>query len=45
MKKVHLYFLSHSIRMSGKNIVFNDKKVNKSNDEIMRITMTLDHYV
>ena len=30
IKKV-LHFFSHSIRMSRKNIIFNDKKINKSN--------------
>ena len=30
MKKF-LHFFSPSVRMSGKNIIFNDKKINKSN--------------
>ena len=30
MKKL-LHFFSPSMKMSGKNIVFNDKKINKSN--------------
>ena len=25
------FFFLHSIRMSGKNMIFNDKKINKSN--------------
>ena len=32
MKKIlYIYFFSPSIRMSGKNIIFDDKKINKSN--------------
>ena len=30
-KKIFTFFFSHSIRISGKNINYDDKKVNKSN--------------
>ena len=30
-KKKFLHFFSRSIRISGKNVIFNDKKINKSN--------------
>ena len=30
IKKKFIYFFSHSIKMSGKSIIFEDKKINNS---------------